>query len=200
MATNVENITLTVSDNSPSITTGSGTNSPYYVGAEARVEQTSLGAVITITDKHGTTTATVYDGRSIVSVTQNPDYTLTITFSDGTSVTTTSMRGEKGETGDKGDKGDKGDTGEQGIKGDKGDTGDSGVYVGTTTPTDPDVNVWIDPSGGGFYALSDVEVNGTSVVTAGVAEISVPTAVSDLQNDSGYLTLGTLPIWNGGVV
>ena len=32
-------------------------------------------------------------------------------------------------------------------KGDKGDTGDSGVYYGTTTPTDPDVTVWIDPSG-----------------------------------------------------
>lgn len=32
-------------------------------------------------------------------------------------------------------------------KGDKGDTGDAGVYVGTTEPTDPDVTVWIDPSG-----------------------------------------------------
>lgn len=29
----------------------------------------------------------------------------------------------------------------------KGDTGDSGVYYGTGTPTDPDIKVWIDPSG-----------------------------------------------------
>lgn len=30
----------------------------------------------------------------------------------------------------------------------KGETGDSGVYVGTDEPTDPNVNVWIDPDGG----------------------------------------------------
>ena len=29
----------------------------------------------------------------------------------------------------------------------KGDTGSSGVYYGTTEPTDPAINVWIDPSG-----------------------------------------------------
>lgn len=29
----------------------------------------------------------------------------------------------------------------------KGDTGDSGVYMGEEEPTDPDVNVWIDPNG-----------------------------------------------------
>lgn len=48
----------------------------------------------------------------------------------------------------------------------KGDTGDSGVYYGTTTPTDPDVTVWIDPSGTG---------------------ISIPTKTSDLINDSGFV-------------
>lgn len=30
----------------------------------------------------------------------------------------------------------------------KGETGSSGVYVGTDEPTDPNVNVWIDPDGG----------------------------------------------------
>ena len=29
----------------------------------------------------------------------------------------------------------------------KGPRGESGVYVGTTAPTDPDINVWIDPEG-----------------------------------------------------
>ena len=48
----------------------------------------------------------------------------------------------------------------------KGDTGDSGVYYGTTTPTDPDVTVWIDPSGTG---------------------ISIPSKTSDLTNDSGFV-------------
>lgn len=69
-------------------------------------------------------------------------------------------QGAQGIQGAKGDKGDKGDTGLQGeqgiqgiqgiqgVQGVKGDTGDSGVYIGTQTPTDPDVNVWINPSGG----------------------------------------------------
>jgi len=34
-------------------------------------------------------------------------------------------------------------------KGDKGETGESGVYYGEETPTDPKVNVWIDPNGSG---------------------------------------------------
>ena len=71
-------------------------------------------------------------GNGIKSTVMNDDYTLTIEFTDGTSYTTPSIRGEKGESGSKGAKGDKGDTGAQGIqgiqgeKGDKGDTGASG--------------------------------------------------------------------------
>lgn len=71
-------------------------------------------------------------GNGIKSTVMNDNYTLTIEFTDGTSYTTPSIRGEKGETGSKGAKGDKGDTGAQGIqgiqgeKGDKGDTGASG--------------------------------------------------------------------------
>ena len=80
--------------------------SPYYVGARAYVEQTAGGAVITIIDKEGTTTATVLngingeDGNGIASIVMNDDYTLTILMDDGTSVTTDSIRGEKGEKGD----------------------------------------------------------------------------------------------------
>lgn len=77
--------------------------SPYYVGARAYVEQTESGAVITIIDKEGTTTATVLngvigeDGNGIASIVMNEDYTLTILMDDGTSYTTDSIRGEKGE-------------------------------------------------------------------------------------------------------
>lgn len=41
--------------------------------------------------------------------------------------------------------------------------------------------------------VTDVEVNGSSVVTDGVAEVTVPTNVSDLTNDAGYLTTETDP-------
>lgn len=76
---------------------------PYYVGARAYVTQTENGAVITVIDKDGTTTATVLngvdgeDGNGIASIVMNDDYTLTIVMDDGTSVTTESIRGEKGE-------------------------------------------------------------------------------------------------------
>ena len=37
--------------------------------------------------------------------------------------------------------------GQVGEKGDKGDTGGSGVYIGTSAPSDENVNVWIDSNG-----------------------------------------------------
>ena len=40
-------------------------------------------------------------GNGIKSTVMNDDYTLTIEFTDGTSYTTPSIRGEKGETGSK---------------------------------------------------------------------------------------------------
>ncbi len=58
----------------------------------AKVTQTDTGAVISITDKEGTTTATVANGK------------------DG-------AKGDKGDKGDTGAKGDKGDTGEKGEDG-----------------------------------------------------------------------------------
>lgn len=36
--------------------------------------------------------------------------------------------------------------------------------------------------------VTDVEVNGSSVVTNGIAEVTVPENTSDLNNDSGYIT------------
>lgn len=41
--------------------------------------------------------------------------------------------------------------------------------------------------------VTDVTVNGTSVVSNTVAAVTVPTAVSDLQNDVGYITTSDVP-------
>ena len=65
-------------------------------------------------------------GRGIASIALNDDYTLTITFTDDTTYTTSSIRGQQGE------------------KGDTGRTGESGVYIGTDEPENEDVKVWID--------------------------------------------------------
>ena len=76
--------------------------------------------------------------------------------------------------------------------GEKGDTGESGVYIGTDEPTDESVNVWIDSDGSADDVVMDVQVNGTSVVTNGVANITeIPTALKYVKDD---------PSDNGGVV
>ena len=99
-------------------------------------------------------------GNGIESALLNADFTLTLTFTDGTTYTTPSIRGATGATGaqgptgatgpkgdtgntgpqgpqgEKGDKGDKGDIGATGPQGDKGDKGDTGA-TGATGPQGP---------------------------------------------------------------
>lgn len=116
-------------------------------------------------------------GNGIASTVLNSDYTLTITFTDGTTYKSQSIRGEKGLKGDKGDTGNgiastvlnndytltvtftDGTTyttpsirGQQGEKGDKGDVGESGVYIGADEPQDDDIKVWIDTDEAGTEA------------------------------------------------
>ena len=72
----------------------------------------------------------VRDGNGIASAELNADYTLTLSFDDGTSYTTPSIRGAAGEQGPKGDTGaagPQGPAGADGVKGDKGDKGDTGA-------------------------------------------------------------------------
>ena len=84
------------------------------VSPSARVEKIGSVATITITDKDGTTTASISDGAP---------------GKDGKDGApgAPGAKGDKGDTGEQGPKGDKGDTGEQGPKGDKGDTGEPGA-------------------------------------------------------------------------
>lgn len=68
----------------------------------AKVTQTDTGAVISITDKAGTTTATITNGK------------------DG-------AKGDKGDAGVQGPQGEKGDTGAVGPQGPQGEKGDTGA-------------------------------------------------------------------------
>ena len=54
-------------------------------------------------------------GNGIASAVLNPDYTLTLTFTDGTSYTTPPIRGEKGEQGIQGIQGIQGEQGHRGY-------------------------------------------------------------------------------------
>ena len=125
-------------------------------------------------------------GRGIASVTLNDNYTLTITFTDDTTYTTLSIRGQQGE------------------KGDTGATGESGVYIGTDEPTDENINVWIDTNGsedvltGLKYVKDDPSDDGgvieghISVNTASGAyshaEGRETTANASYSHAEGYLT------------
>lgn len=55
---------------------------------------------------------------------------------------------------------------------------------------DPDGNVNVE---GGSGLVDDVKVNGASVVTDKVANVAVPTKVSSLENDAGYITESDIP-------
>ena len=89
-------------------------------------------------------------------------------------------------------KGDKGDTGQTGSGATisigsvtTGAAGTSASVVNSGTSTSAVLDFTI-PKGdtGATGGVNDVEVNGTSVVNAGVAEVTVPTKTSDLLNDS----------------
>ena len=76
-------------------------------------------------------------------------------------------QGPQGIPGDPGPQGPQGETGPQGPKGDKGDTGVSGVHYGSDAPTDPSVNLWINPDGGPYQipVASSTQLGGVKPVT-----------------------------------
>lgn len=128
MSLQTENIQAVLSNSQP--LSGSLSLPDKYVGPPgpagqdgfspiATVTQTEDGATISIQDANGTTTAKVSNGAP----------------------------GRQGDPGPQGEPGKDGAPGPAGKDGEKGETGDSGVYIGQTEPTDPDVNVWIDPNG-----------------------------------------------------
>ena len=76
-------------------------------------------------------------GNGIANTVLNDDYTLTITFTDGTSYTTpTPIRGEIGLTGPEGPRGLTGETGATGAQGQQGEKGDTGNGIANTVLND----------------------------------------------------------------
>ena len=110
-------------------------------------------------------------GNGIKSTVMNDDYTLTIEFTDGTSYTTPSIRGEKGETGSKGAKGDKGDTGIQGIQGIQGEKGEKGDKGDTGTSGKDGTNGSNGVDGKSITAITLVK-DETGVIVSGTATLS----------------------------
>lgn len=122
---------------------GGGTGADGF-SPVANVTQTASGAVISITDKSGTTTATIVNGKDGSTGSAGKDGTSVtvksvsestadggsnvVTFSDGKTVTI--KNGSKGSTGATGPKGPQGDS----IKGDTGSRG-PGILKVSTSPS-----------------------------------------------------------------
>lgn len=83
------------------MTNGNKTSFTVTNGYSPTVSTVSLtgGHRVIITDANGSHSFDVMDGNGITNTVLNSDYTLTITFTDGTSYTTPSIRGAKGDTG-----------------------------------------------------------------------------------------------------
>ncbi len=125
------------------------------------------------------------------------------------------IKGDKGDTGAqglKGDKGDKGDTGAQGLQGIAGTA--ATITIGSVTTGEPGTNASVTNSGTSTNAILnftiprgnpgadggvtvDAELSDTSmnpvqnkVVKTAIDTVtaSIPTKVSTLENDAGYLT------------
>lgn len=73
------------------------------------------------------------------------------------------------------------------IKGPQGATGNSGVYIGTIEPTDPDVNVWVNPEGGHGKVITKVTTTGTH------AQGTTDTYKFDFSDDTSL----TITVYNG---
>lgn len=117
-ASQFEQFVSQVQDEVATVTGMTATATTLAEGSSATASWDGTNGVLTLGIPTGATGAT---GNGISSVVLNGDYTLTITFTDGTSYTTTSIRGEKGDTGDTGN-------------------GIQSIYLTGSTGTDPVVN------------------------------------------------------------
>ena len=115
----------------------------------------------------GATGPTGATGNGIASAVLNADYTLTLTFTDGTSYTTSSIRGEKGEKGEKGDAGDI----------------DTAMSDSSSLPVqNKTIKSYVDS---GLNGKANTSHNHT---VSDVTDFpSIPSKTSDLTNDSGFI-------------
>lgn len=160
---------------------GSGTAGEDGYSPTAVVTQTDDGAVITITDKSGTTTATVTNGKDGA---QGPKGDTGATGAQG-------PKGDTGATGAQGSKGDKGDTGATGPQGPKGDVGATGPK-GDTGATGPQ-----GPKGEkGDTGPAGADGTGVTILGSYDSESALNAAHPTGELGEAYLVNGYLYVWS----
>lgn len=129
------------------------------------------------------------DGNGIKGVVLNEDFTLTLTFDDGTSYTTPSIQGEQGPPGEQGPQGPVGETGPAGPQGPVGETAYEYAVEGGYTGTEDEFKAQLAtdylPLAGGTMG-GELRVNGGDA--AGGSKIVLETDKGQITN-SGTATL-----------
>lgn len=150
----------------------------------------SDGTKSTFTVKNGRKGSKGDAGNGIKAAALNSDYTLTLTFDDGTIYTTPSIRGAKGET------------------------GAPGVHIGNEAPTNGE-KVWIDPTEeaeegiqmdvvakvGQLLAVAEVDENGkpTKLVAVDLPKAETPNFAAN-EGEKGYIEGRTHYVDEKGVI
>lgn len=92
------------------------------------------------------------------------------------------VQGDKGDKGDKGEKGDKGDTGDQGIQGPQGPQGEQGIQGEQGVQGEKGDKG--DTGDDGYTPIKGVDY----FTAEDIASLNIPAKVSDLTNDTGFIT------------
>lgn len=150
----------------------------------------SDGTKSTFTVKNGSKGSKGDAGNGIKGAVLNGDYTLTLTFDDGTTYTTPSIRGAVGDPG----KNAYAYAQEAGYTGTEEEWANmiasGGVHIGDEAPSDENIRVWVDTS------EKAAELEGA----AAVGKIFMVTAVDENGNPTKYkwvdLPKGETPDWN----
>lgn len=152
-------------------------------------QQADGSVLLSVTDYRGTTTGTVERGQQGERGPQGERGESGQRGPTGPEGPT-GPQGPAGPTGPRGPQGLTGPTGPQGETGPRGLTGPAGPTgpqgpAGSTGPTGPQ-----GPAGPA----------GTTDYNELTNKPTIPSKTSDLTNDAGFLTLGTLPIYDGSVI
>lgn len=169
-------LSSTVTNPKPGDAYGVGSGNPYdiYIWDGASNKWVNNGVL------QGAQGETGQTGNGIASTILNDDYTLTFTFTDGTSYTTpTSIRGEIGPIGPQGIQGLTGKTGATGAKGEQGKTGETGNGIASTVLNDD-------------FTLTVHFTDGTSYTTPSIRGATGPQGKQGEKGEtgSGFKVLG----------
>ena len=169
-------LSSTVTNPKPGDAYGVGSSNPYdiYIWDGASNKWVNNGVLQGAQGETGKT------GNGIASTILNDDYTLTFTFTDGTSYTTpTSIRGEIGPTGPQGIQGLTGKTGATGAQGEQGKTGETGNGIASTVLNDD-------------FTLTVHFTDGTSYTTPSIRGATGPQGKQGEKGEtgSGFKVLG----------